>query len=269
MGNLFVWVLTAFFAAKTGVSGVAKNIKSKSGNTKWPLILGGIVVLYLFWKEYQKAQSQNEAQAIGNPNNLAATFAARLSSAMNLPSFEYLDAITNTDEDSIYSIAQEMRASGVTLAQVWESYNRLYQRDIQYDLSKRALDNKEYTKFLSILSGAVVVSSGSSGSGNTTPTLPSKTPTTPATPSVPQNNGGGVTGSASNPRQVFAVANVNVRQTRSPYAVWKTIAKGSVIGDYSGQSRFVVNGLTMPCYDVRINGVYFKVSSSPSYVVLK
>lgn len=231
MQNILIWVLTAFFAAKNTVKSTSKSFKTGNGDTsKWLIILLGLVIFYLAWKEYQKSQSQNESKDIGSPNNLPATFAAKISAAMNLPTYEWQDAITNTDEASLYAIALEMRSSGVTLAEVYTSYNRLYTRDLQYDLSKRALDNKEYTKFLAILAGTMTPDS----SVITTPTVPStpKAPATPKTPTVPTKPTPTPTPSNVIGKRIKCLKNVNLRKPESPYAVDRVITAGTTLLNY-------------------------------------
>ena len=271
MGNLFVWVLTAFFAAKTGVSGVAKNIKSKSGNTKWPLILGGIVVLYLFWKEYQKAQTENESKNLGGgQNSLPTNYATVLRQAMNPSGWSWSMGLDLTDTGVIFKVAQEMVSSKTSYSDVFDSYQKLFQANLTNDLISE-LSTSEYQKFTNILSGSVVVALPSN-TPNNTPTVPQNNVPQNNVPSTPvvQNGVGKI---------VYTRATtMKLRDPNNPNVQIDTAAPNTRIGKVLGVVKHNVTGLGLHTFyraqletgwfDARIDKAVL-VSADSRYVLLK
>ncbi len=247
MTNLIISIVTLFFALKGGKETTKKG---NSSQKKWiGYILAGVAIWWVTGK-ISEANTQNTAnklqdtKTVGTQQATATALAERIFSALGGMDTIFGNIVSvnfNTDEAAIFQVAREMWAAK-NYTDVADAYRSLYKRDMSKDI-QADLDSSEFQTYTKLLQGIATGSPAPPAVGVTPPKAPVKT----GSPVV-------VTPTTTVKRIVTTGANVNVRYATKPWPIFKTIPKsGTFIGEYLGIERFVVNGITKPCYRLREN----------------
>lgn len=271
MAQLLILIATFFLSRKQNKADTMEtkpkqNEEQETGRTNQVWIILIICVLgYVLYRGWGKTQKEVYSDNIGK--DAESQQAQLLRQAFNPSGNSWLMALDGTDEESVFSVATQIKDYG----KVADAYRVLYGADLSSDLAEE-LNRADLTKFWDI-----VYKRTSTG---TTPTPTNTTPTgsypgqpTPTTPGAPVR-GQLLENLAWKKKTIFATATVNVRDYNNPNRIVKQVKKGAMIGTYwatadytnlpnkGNKTRYVITN------DGGINNDYFDINGTKYLVVL-